>query len=119
VAIRWIRDGAAERLLHGVQLEARARRALAAEILPLAQGAPEAIHVWLDLPAGWDAGRVQALAASRGLSLVAADSFAAHPDHPDGLRISLGGPANQKVLREALAKVADLLAGGSPPQATA
>lgn len=110
VAIRWIRDGVAERLLAGVRAEARARRAIAAEILPRAQGAAEGVHVWLDLPAGWDPSRVRALAAARGLSLVTADAFAAAPDHPNGLRISLGGPAKAAVLREALVNVAALLA---------
>ncbi|HWW26169.1 MAG TPA: PLP-dependent aminotransferase family protein, partial [Caulobacter sp.] len=33
VAIRWIRDGTAERILAGVRREARARRAVAAEVL--------------------------------------------------------------------------------------
>jgi DNA-binding transcriptional MocR family regulator len=117
VAVRWIRDGVAERLLAGVRLEARERRKLTAEILPMAQGAPEAIHVWLDLAAGRDAGRLHALAAARGLSLVAADAFAADPVHPDGLRISLGGPKSQAVLRDALTTVAALLAAGAPPRA--
>ncbi len=30
------------------------RRAIAAEVLPQARGAAEGIHVWLDLPPGWD-----------------------------------------------------------------
>jgi DNA-binding transcriptional MocR family regulator len=114
VAVRWIRDGAAERVLTGVRLEARARRAIAAELLPMARGAAESVHVWLDLPVGWDAGRVHALALSRGLSLVAADAFAAAPDHPNGLRISLGGPTQTSVLRAALGNVAALLTGGGP-----
>ncbi len=114
VAVRWIRDGAAERVLAGVRQEARARRAIATELLPTAQGDAEGVHVWLDLPAGWDAGRVRALALSRGLSLVAADAFAAAPDHPNGLRISLGGPAQASVLRAALSNVAALLAGVRP-----
>ena len=116
VAVRWIRDGAAERVLAGVRLEARARRAIAAELLPKARGAAEGIHVWLDQPVGWDAGRVRALALSRGLSLVAADAFAATPDHPNGLRISLGGPTQASVLRAALSNVAALLTGGEPPR---
>ncbi|CAN5160053.1 PLP-dependent aminotransferase family protein [soil metagenome] len=109
VAVRWIREGAAERVLSAIKLEARARRALAAEILPTARGAAEAIHVWLALPAPWDAGRVYAQAAARGLSLVAAEAFATTPDHANGLRISLGGPAKRSVLGEALGNLADLL----------
>ena len=114
VAVRWIRDGVAERVLAGVRQETRARRAMAAEFLPTAHGAAEAIHVWLDQPAGWDAGRVRAMALSRGLSLVAADAFAATSDHPNGLRISLGGPTQASILRAALSNVAALLTGGGP-----
>ncbi|CAN5227329.1 PLP-dependent aminotransferase family protein [soil metagenome] len=114
IAVRWIRDGVAERLLAGVRAEARARRAIAAELLPTAQGAPEGVHVWLDLPAGWNPNRVRGLASARGLSLVTADAFAAAPHHPNGLRISLGGPAKAALLREALVNVAALLADTPP-----
>ncbi|KQZ05916.1 GntR family transcriptional regulator [Caulobacter sp. Root1455] len=109
VAVRWIRDGTADRILAGVRLEARARRAIAAEILPAARGDAEGLHVWLDLPTGLDAGGLRTLAAARGLALVTADAFAATSDHPAGLRISLGGPAKASLLREALRNVAALL----------
>ncbi|MFZ0269852.1 PLP-dependent aminotransferase family protein [Caulobacter sp.] len=109
VAVRWIRDGVAERILGGVRLEARARRAIAAEILPTARGDAEGLHIWLDLPSGLDAGAIRGLAAARGLALVTADAFATTPDHPAGLRISLGGPAKASLLREALGNVAALL----------
>ena len=109
VAVRWIRDGAAERVLAGVRLEARARRAIAAEVLPASRGDAEGLHVWLDMPAGLDSGGLRALAAARGLALVGANAFAATPDAPAGLRISLGGPAKASLLREALGNVAALL----------
>ena len=113
VVTAWIREGTAEKLLAAVRREARARRALAAEVLPGAKGAAEGVHVWLDLPPTWDAARVHRLAQDRGLSLVTADAFAAGPDHPNGLRIALGGPAKQAVLRAALEGVAGLV-GGAP-----
>lgn len=109
VAIRWIRDGTAERILTGVRREARARRAVAAEILPAAHGDAEGLHVWLDLPVDLDANGFRALAAARGLALVASDAFATTPDAPAGLRISLGGPAKASLLRQALGHVAALL----------
>ncbi|MBO9709932.1 MAG: PLP-dependent aminotransferase family protein [Caulobacter sp.] len=109
IAIRWIRDGDAERLLAGVRAEARARRAIAAEILPDAQGAPEGVHVWLRLPAHTDVGQLRAQASLRGLSLVGADAFAVEAEPPQGLRISLGAPTNRKVLRDALVSVAGLI----------
>lgn len=109
VAIRWIRDGAAERVLTGVRAEARVRRAIAAEVLPHARGDVESLHVWLDLPATADPAGLRALAAARGLALVTADAFAAMPSVPGGLRISLGGTAKASQLREALTNVAALL----------
>lgn len=113
VVTAWIREGSAEKLLAGVRKEARARRALAAEVLPQARGAAEGLHVWLDLPPAWDADRVHRLAQERKLALVTADAFAAGPDYPNGLRISLGGPGKQAVLRGALEGVAALV-GGQP-----
>lgn len=114
VAASWIREGVAERLLAAVRKEARARRAIAAQVLPKARGAAEGIHVWLELPAGWAPDRVHRLAQEKGLALVTADAFAAGPEHPNGLRISLGGPAKQDVLRGALEGVAALLGEGAP-----
>ena len=112
VVTAWIREGTAEKLLAAVRKEARARRALAAEVLPQATGAAEGVHVWLDLPPAWDAARVHRLAQERGLALVTADAFAAGPEYPNGLRIALGGPAKQAVLQGALEGVATALAGG-------
>jgi DNA-binding transcriptional MocR family regulator len=116
VVSTWIREGTAERLLAAVRREARARRAIAAEVLPQARGAAEGIHVWLDLPADWQPGRVHRVAQEKGLALVTADAFAAGPDHPNGLRISLGGPGKQAVLRGALDSVAALLSGAPSPR---
>ena len=109
VVASWIRDGAAEQLLAGVRREARARRRIAAELLPTAVGSPEAIHVWQGLPQGWRPDRLSLVAQQRGLSLVTAEAFAVDDVHPNGLRISLGGPRIQAVLREALRKIANLL----------
>jgi DNA-binding transcriptional MocR family regulator len=111
VAARWIREGSAEALLAGVRREARARRAIAAQVLPQARGAAEGVHVWLDLPESWPPGRLAAAAQARGLSLVTAEAFATSQIHPNGIRISLGGPARRAVLKDALLAVAGLLQG--------
>jgi DNA-binding transcriptional MocR family regulator len=118
VVSTWIREGTAERLLAAVRKEARARRAVAAEVLPQARGAAEGVHVWLDLPAEWRVDRVHRLAQERGLALVTADAFATGPDYPNGLRISLGGPGKQAVLRGALEGVAALVSGAAPMAGT-
>lgn len=111
VATRWIREGSAETLLAAVRREARARREIAAQILPAARGAAEGVHVWLDLPDSWPPGRLALAAQERGLSLVTAEVFATSDIHPNGIRISLGGPARRAVLKEALQAVAALLQG--------
>jgi DNA-binding transcriptional MocR family regulator len=118
VAARWIREGVAEDILTGVRAEAVARRAIAGELLLGARGDPESLHVWLDLPAAWDGARLRSAARDRGLSLVTADSFAVGPALRNGMRISLGGPPRQAVLREALGNVAGILAG-RPERGTA
>lgn len=113
-ATRWIQEGAAETLLQAVRSETRARRALAAAALPQAVGGPENIHVWLPLPAGASAERLQLAAQARGLALVTAPTFAAGSEHPAGARISLGGPSQRAVLERALRSLADALADGAP-----
>lgn len=109
VAASWIREGQADALLAGVRAEARARRAIAAQVLPQATGPAEGVHVWLDLPAGWPPERLHAMAQARGLALVAADAFAAGEGYRSGVRISLGGPGNRAVLTAALKSVAEML----------
>lgn len=105
----WIRDGTADALLQGVRREARARRALAADLLPQARGDAEAIHVWLDLPGRGSPAEIRLMGQDRGLALVSADAFAVEGAHvPAGARISLGGPAKRGVLAEALKALADL-----------
>jgi len=112
VVTSWIREGAAEALLAGVRREARARRAIAARVLPQAKGPAEGLHVWLDLPEDLAPERLRGLAQERGLSLVTAEAFGVGEAYPAGLRISLGGPAKREVLETALGKVAGLLGAG-------
>ncbi|PZQ64976.1 MAG: PLP-dependent aminotransferase family protein [Phenylobacterium zucineum] len=108
VATSWIREGEAEALLAGVRAEARARRAVAAELLPAAVGPPESLHVWLPLPDMAAAERLRHAAQEQGLALVTSDAFAAADDAPAGVRISLGGPGKRQVLAAALRRIAGL-----------
>lgn len=112
----WFKDGTAEALLRGVRTEARARRALVSNILPTAKGSADGIHVWLDLPRGWSSEKLLLAAQRRGLSLVAAEAFAAGPDHANGVRISLGGPSKRAVLGDALTTIAGLIADAGAPR---
>jgi DNA-binding transcriptional MocR family regulator len=116
IVTAWIRDGTAEAVLGAVRAEARERRVLAGDLLPGAVGAPDGLHVWLDLPAERDPRALREAAQARGLSLVTSDAFAIGPVSRHGMRISLGGPAKQSVLAEALKGLARLLA--SDPSAS-
>jgi DNA-binding transcriptional MocR family regulator len=109
VVTSWIREGTAETLLGAVRSEVRARRRLAGAVLATGQGADESLHVWLPLAQAWSPERVRQAAQARGLALVTADSFAMGEAHPNGLRISLGGPGKRSVLEGALRGVARLL----------
>ena len=111
IVTAWIREGTADKVLAAVRAEAVERQALARQILPAAQGSPEAIHIGLDTPDHWPGERLRDTAQSRGLSLVTADAFATTPGTRAGLRISLGGPAKQSVLAQALRGVAAILSG--------
>lgn len=113
VATRWIREGVAQSLLEGVRREARARRAIAAEMLPTGLGDPASIHVWLPLEGELAAERLRLRGQERGLALVTAEAFAVLPEHPAGARISLGGPGSRAVLGKALKSLADLLPVGA------
>ena len=112
VTTAWIRDGTANRLLDAVRAEARARHQIAREILPQAIGGADGVHLWLDLPALWDARRLRQIAQTRGVALVTAAAFTLSEPERQGLRISLGGPARRAVLAEALRGVADILSAG-------
>jgi len=116
LATTWIREGRAETLLAAVRAEARARRALAARILPAASGPVESLHVWLPLPGDASPERLRLAAQQRGLALVTQEAFAVGLAAPAGVRLSLGGPGRRQVLEGALGNLADLLAA-SPPAA--
>jgi DNA-binding transcriptional MocR family regulator len=114
VATTWIRQGRAGAVLRAVRAEARARRALAAQILPAAMGPNESLHVWLPLPPDLPAERFRLAAQQRGLALVTQEAFAVDPGAPPGLRLSLGGPGRRPVLESALRNLAELLAAWAP-----
>jgi DNA-binding transcriptional MocR family regulator len=114
LATTWIRVGRAETLLRAVRAEARARRAMAARLLPAAAGREESLHVWLPLPDDGSPERLRRAAQQRGMALVTHEAFAIESDAPAGVRLSLGGPRRRPALEGALKSVAELLAA-SPP----
>lgn len=114
IASRWIHDGTAAALAEARRTEAKARRAIALDRLRGydLQVHPGACHAWLPLPEAWhDTGSFVGRAMAAGVALTPGDAFAAAPELPSAVRLSLGAPASREILRRGLDIVADLLAG--------
>jgi len=115
VAARWIADGTAQAILDSHRRAARARLDLARAIFagrdPVA--ADGALHLWLRLPAPWEAARFVAAARQRGVVIADQAPFAlAGADQPAAIRICLGPPASRELLETGLRRLAGLLDEG-------
>jgi DNA-binding transcriptional MocR family regulator len=111
LATQWIHDGSANRLLAGVQAEARVRQDLARQLVTnLLPIAPGAIHLWHRLPSYWTARDLAQTARAEGLAVTASDAFYAGANPPNAIRISLGGIRDGNHLIPALKKLSELLA---------
>ena len=102
---RWVANGTAGRLAEQQRLEARARQAIAREVLaghPF-QTAPSSYHLWLPLPTPWRTAEFMATLAERGVAVEPGSAFAADPARaPHAVRCSLSGAADRARLRKAL-----------------
>jgi DNA-binding transcriptional MocR family regulator len=113
----WIREGTALAILGAIRAEARARQLLAASILPATYRArPESLHCWLELPPHWRQAEFVAYVRTRGVALVASDSFSISGLPPNGVRVALGVAQDRDRLAEALADVRDAMLAPMPAQ---
>ena len=104
IASRWVENGTALRLLEIQREEARARQAIAREVLgdSIASTHPLALCAWLRLPPHWsEDGLVRAL-ANRNVAVTSSEPFIAGPGHGGGIRICLGGRLSRTSLKNAL-----------------
>jgi DNA-binding transcriptional MocR family regulator len=76
---------------------------------------PASPHVWLTLPGGWSSESFVAAARARGVILNGSSEFAADTQQRRGVRICLGTPRTRAGLEQALARVAEALAGRPLP----
>jgi DNA-binding transcriptional MocR family regulator len=111
IATRWIEDGADQAILAAIRRETEARHGLVRQILEGHEhvGRPDAFHVWLPLPAGWNRGTFTARLGARGVGVVMSDAFSTVPEPPEAVRISLGAPETRADLAAALRQIRDLL----------
>jgi DNA-binding transcriptional MocR family regulator len=109
----WVRDGTAAAILAGIRVEAVARQALAASILPreLVAANPEGLHLWLSLPSTWSRQDFVSFVRTQGLALVPADAFVAAQGTliPNAVRVALGVAPDHARLESALRALAKAL----------
>jgi DNA-binding transcriptional MocR family regulator len=108
----WVVDGTADRLAEQQRLEAKARQAIAREILAGHgfQTAPTSYHLWLPLPAPWRTAEFMTTLAERGVAVEPGSAFAADPARaPHAVRCSLSGAADRTRLGKALETIAQTL----------
>lgn len=106
----WIRTGVARQIVLQVQGEARARQTLARSILPKnACSHPSGLHTWLALPSNWNRQVFAEILEQRGIIVATSDAFSAEENPENGVRISMGGAANQSELAHALKQISSLL----------
>ena len=118
VAAGWIEDGRARATVARKRAEAAARQEIArAELAGCAfRSAPDAYHLWLELPAGWTGSGFALAAVGRGVSVTPAEAFAVDRGAPAGaVRVGLTGVESREELRAGLRVLAAILRDPLPP----
>lgn len=111
LATQWILDGSADGLMEGVRKEARLRHRMARDILAgRYSGFGDGLHVWLALPAYWNASQLARAAASYGIAVTPAEAFATGSVSVNAIRISLGSIKDRGRLQAGLQRLSHLLA---------
>ena len=92
IATRWLEDGSVARLEARKRADARARQAVARELLA---GLPQISHpasyvIWLPLPQDARADRIAAALARQRISVSTAEPFATSTPAPQAIRLALG-----------------------------
>jgi DNA-binding transcriptional MocR family regulator len=78
-------------------------------------GFGDGLHVWLELPAYWNAAQLARAAASDGIAVTPAEAFATGSGSVNAIRISLGSIKDRGRLRAGLQRLSQLLARRPEP----
>lgn len=113
VAVRWMKDGTANRLVSASRSEAAARQRIAAEAFSGAgltlRTRAESLHAWMELPAPWTTAEYVFHARALGVAVAPAEMFAVQASHaPAGVRLSLCAAPTHDVLSRALERLIGL-----------
>ncbi|MDO5631821.1 MAG: PLP-dependent aminotransferase family protein [Paracoccus sp. (in: a-proteobacteria)] len=111
LASRWISDGTLARITRAIRAENIARQQIAARILRGTDMAadPHGSHLWLHLPAHWQARDFADHADRAGVSILPASAFATAPAPEQAVRISLGVVPDRDELQDGLEQLAGLV----------
>lgn len=111
LAARWIRGGAADRMVAWKRYESRARQELLRTTLRVeVDSYPGSSHVWLPLPAPWRAQDFAASARRRGVVVTPAETFVVGRNTaPHAIRICLATPGTRDEVARGLAILGELL----------
>jgi len=108
LAATWIEDGTAAKVIAQKRAEIALRSRVAKRILPEAGGDPRSLHLWMELPRRWTADAFAEEARRRHVRIASASTFAATPEIPRAVRISIGAPASVADLEAALHVIAGI-----------
>lgn len=111
IASLWVGDGTATLLEAEKRCEARARQALARELLPIQaspKSHPASMHLWLDLPRGTAAQELVQRLVTLGVRISPGAAFGIS-SAPNSVRLALGAPTDRDDLTRALRIVAGAL----------
>ncbi|MEU3844993.1 PLP-dependent aminotransferase family protein [Streptomyces sp. NPDC028635] len=119
VALSWLEDGTAERLLDWQRLEMSRRRAAAVHLLAEAPAIShiraDALHAWVELHAPWTASEALALADGQGISVSPTLYYSATDQPPPrAFRLCLGNARDVGTLTGALRALTGALSRGRP-----
>ena len=117
LAIRWIEDGAAERLAQRKLEELQARHEIVREVLEChsVSAHPRSLHVWLNLPEPLRSDECVAQAKQRGVLVAGAEAFAVGRDVPHAVRVSIAVVPHREDVRRGLDVLAEILGGVCEP----
>ena len=110
----WMEDGTAARILEWKRHEVAARQGMAKRLLDgyRAQTHPSSPHLWLHLPVRWTTDAFAAEMRSSGVIVNASTAFSVGDEAaPRAIRLCLGTPRTRAGLEQALARIAEALAG--------